>query len=246
MGEQVLVESDQSTAIRLQESHGGWVSKMVQYLGKTGVIKGTFQDIIKVQFSDGQTWSFNKSLLCPAEDTEHPEDTKKPFNRGYVKKVDCDGDVFVKCVNQSKYLFDPKLLKVIDTSKWAVEIGDFVLVIDSYKKVKALQDKGHGGWKEEMGKTLGSVGTVVDVLPSGCARVVVSESSWIYNAEALKVIARCDMTPFMNTMSWGSDSECGNFKTWLHYFAEVADGRMGGMMQMLQMMKSMSSDTTDE
>ena len=54
------------------------------------------------------------------------------------------------------------------------------------------------------------------------------------------------MTPFMNTTSWGSDSECGNFKTWLHYFAEVADGRMGGMMQMLQMMKSMSSDTTDE
>ena len=41
---------------------------------------------------------------------------------------------------------------VVDTSEMTVEIGDFVLVNDSYKKVKALQDKGHGGWKEEMRK----------------------------------------------------------------------------------------------
>ena len=40
-------------------------------------------------------------------------------------------------------------------------------------------------------QTLGSNGTVVDVLPNGCARVVVSESSWTYNVDALKVIARC-------------------------------------------------------
>ena len=51
-----------------------------------------------------------------------------------------------------------------------------------------------------------------------------------------------DMTPFPNTMSWGSDSEC-DFKTWLHSFAEAADGRMGGMMQMT---KDISSDTIDE
>ena len=30
MGEQVLVESDKLTAIRLQKYHGGWLSKMEQ------------------------------------------------------------------------------------------------------------------------------------------------------------------------------------------------------------------------
>jgi len=28
--------------------------------------------------------------------------------------------------------------------------GDFVLVIDSYVKVKALQDSEHGGWVDKM------------------------------------------------------------------------------------------------
>jgi len=31
-----------------------------------------------------------------------------------------------------------------------IQDGDFVLVIDSYKKVKALQDSAHGGWNDKM------------------------------------------------------------------------------------------------
>ena len=56
------------------------------------------------------------------------------------------GDTFV-CI---RWLFNPTLLKVVDTSKMAIKIGDFVLVINSYEKVKALQDECHGGWEEEM------------------------------------------------------------------------------------------------
>ncbi|KAI0211061.1 hypothetical protein LSAT2_004145, partial [Lamellibrachia satsuma] len=274
IGEQVRVDSDESIAIRRQNEHGGWTNEMKQYLGKTGVIKGTFENLVEVQFSKGETWHFNKALLHPAEDTKQQEGMNNPFKRydivsieegekrakmlqtchggwapgmdsvlglrGYVEKVDNDGDIVVKCINQSMWCFNPELLKLIDTSEMAIKIGDFVLVINSYKKVKALQDRGHGGWVEEMQQTLGSVGTVVDVLSNGCARVVVSEGSWTYNVDALKVIARCDMTPFLNTKSWGSHSKCGGFETLLHSLAESSDGWMGGMM------KDMSSDTTDE
>ena len=51
-----------------------------------------------------------------------------------------------------RYLFNPKLLDVIDTSEMKIEVGDFVLVIDSYKTVKDLQDEDHGGWVETMRK----------------------------------------------------------------------------------------------
>ena len=47
-----------------------------------------------------------------------------------------------------RYWFNPNLLEVIDTSEMKIEVGDFVLVIDSYKTVKELQDKDHGGWVE--------------------------------------------------------------------------------------------------
>ena len=53
-------------------------------------------------------------------------------------------------VNCFRFCFHPKLLKVVDTSKMAIEIGDFVWVIKSYLKVRALQDDRHGGWTEEM------------------------------------------------------------------------------------------------
>ena len=57
-------------------------------------------------------------------------------------------------LNCFRFLFHPKLLKVVDTSKMAIEIGDFVWVIKSCSKVKALQDDRHGGWTEEMRKVL--------------------------------------------------------------------------------------------
>jgi len=50
----------------------------------------------------------------------------------------------------SRWFFNPKLLKLIDTSHMTLQDGDFVLVIDSYLKVKALQDSEHGGWVDKM------------------------------------------------------------------------------------------------
>ncbi|KAI0234483.1 hypothetical protein LSAT2_015246 [Lamellibrachia satsuma] len=127
-------------------------------------------------------------------------------SRGYVLKVDDDGDVHVKCINQSKWCFNPKLLEVVDTSKMTIEIGDFVFVINSYATVKALQDEDHGGWQEEMRENLGVIGTVVDILPNGLANVVISEKSWIYNMKAIRHIARSDIDPTSNTTTSGDTS----------------------------------------
>ena len=51
-----------------------------------------------------------------------------------------------------RYWFNPKLLEVADTSHMQIDVGDFVLVIDSARKVKALQDEDHGGWSGKMRK----------------------------------------------------------------------------------------------
>ena len=56
--------------------------------------------------------------------------------------------------NCFRFLFHPKLLKVVDTSKMAIEIGDFVWVTKSYSKIRALQDDRHGGWTEKMREVL--------------------------------------------------------------------------------------------
>lgn len=44
------------------------------------------------------------------------------------------------------------MLTFVDTADMEIQDGDFVLVIDSYTKVKALQDSAHGGWNEGMRK----------------------------------------------------------------------------------------------
>ena len=58
----------------------------------------------------------------------------------------------VRSVVFTRYWFNPKLLKAVDTSSTTIGIGDFVLVIDSHEEVKALQDEEHGGWVEDMRK----------------------------------------------------------------------------------------------
>ena len=63
----------------------------------------------------------------------------------------CCGHANIYCVC-TRFWFNPKLLEFIDTSKETTEAGDFVLVVDSYKKVKALQDEDHGGWTKKMQK----------------------------------------------------------------------------------------------
>ena len=43
---------------------------------------------------------------------------------------------------------------MVDTSDVKIQFGDFVLVLDSYRTVKALQDQDHGGWASQMGKVI--------------------------------------------------------------------------------------------
>ena len=51
-----------------------------------------------------------------------------------------------------RFWFNPELLQGVDTSHMPVEVGDFVMVIDSIKKLKTLQDEKHGGWNTGMRK----------------------------------------------------------------------------------------------
>ena len=56
-------------------------------------------------------------------------------------------NIYVICC---RLYFNPAMLTNVDATNKTPQDGDFVCVIDSYEKVKALQDAGHGGWKEKM------------------------------------------------------------------------------------------------
>ncbi|KAI0228924.1 hypothetical protein LSAT2_020638 [Lamellibrachia satsuma] len=82
VGVQVRVDSEEQKVITLQRNSGGWNSKMKEYLGKTGIIKGTVRNIVVVQFSDGKTWAYNKKLLQPCEVITEPEEKQnRTFKR---------------------------------------------------------------------------------------------------------------------------------------------------------------------
>jgi len=49
-----------------------------------------------------------------------------------------------------RFWFNPELLQVADTSLMPVEVGDYVMVTNSIKNLKTLQDETHGGWNEKM------------------------------------------------------------------------------------------------
>ncbi|KAK2173000.1 hypothetical protein NP493_911g00025 [Ridgeia piscesae] len=109
---------------------------------------------------------------------------------GVIGKVKENGDVLVECSGDRKFWFNPELLKVVDTSQTPIEVGDNVVVTDSIRKLKSLQDDKHGGWDAGMRKTMGSAGTVVGTLSNGCARVFVSGRRWIFNVNALRHVSR--------------------------------------------------------
>ena len=60
-----------------------------------------------------------------------------------------DSNECVMCIC-FRFWFNPTLLTIVDTSKMPIEFGDFVVVTDSTKKLKSLQDGTHGGWNDEM------------------------------------------------------------------------------------------------
>ena len=51
-----------------------------------------------------------------------------------------------------RFWFNPTLLTIVDTYQMPIEFGDFVVVTDSIKVLKTLQDETHGGWNDEMRK----------------------------------------------------------------------------------------------
>ncbi|KAI0237102.1 hypothetical protein LSAT2_012421 [Lamellibrachia satsuma] len=110
---------------------------------------------------------------------------------GIVNKIDEDGDVFVEFPHTTNQWFNPKLLTVVDTTNVNIRVGDLVMVIDSYKKVKALQDKAHGGWTSDMRKFLGSASIVVDVLSRGRVKVFLDRPR-VFNVKAVRFISRRD------------------------------------------------------
>ncbi|KAK2149553.1 hypothetical protein NP493_2955g00000 [Ridgeia piscesae] len=89
-----------------------------------------------------------------------------------------------------RWLFNPALLTIVNTTNMTIQNGDFVFVNESYEKVKSLQDSAHGGWNEKMRKTLGEAGVVTQVRTNGRIRVKVGSRSWIYNKLALTLVAK--------------------------------------------------------
>ncbi|KAK2163139.1 hypothetical protein NP493_1479g00003 [Ridgeia piscesae] len=162
----VSIEKNKERAKKLQENHGGWNPKMSSH----SLISPAFIQVLGL--------------------------------KGIVNKVDGDGDVLVECINSTKYagdrapfaqwFFNPNLLTPFDTSDMTFQDGDFVLVIDSYQKVKALQDSAHGGWNEKMRESLGKAGIVSGVLSNGRIKVKLGSRPWVFNKEALRLIAKSE------------------------------------------------------
>ncbi|KAK2163136.1 hypothetical protein NP493_1479g00033 [Ridgeia piscesae] len=109
--------------------------------------------------------------------------------KGIVHRVDSDGDVYVECINQDKWTFNPDVLELVDTAAVAIRKGSLVLVIDDLEYVRDLQDDKHGGWNEAMRRVLGRAGTVSELLSIECVKVTFAERGWAMNTKALKHVA---------------------------------------------------------
>jgi hypothetical protein len=62
--------------------------------------------------------------------------------------------------------------------------GDVVRVIDDIAAVHNFQEN-HGGWVDDMALSLGQVGQVIKVFPTGDVRVTVNSRTWTYNPRCL-------------------------------------------------------------
>ncbi|KAI0240476.1 hypothetical protein LSAT2_008785 [Lamellibrachia satsuma] len=133
-----------------------------QYLGQVGVVKGKRSGSIVVQFPDGAAYDIvviekNKDRVKELQEGHGGWKASLVSvlgKNGIVNQIDENGDVFVEFPHTTNQWFNPKLLTVVDTTNVKIRVGDLVVVIDSYKKVKALQDKAHGGWTNEMRKVI--------------------------------------------------------------------------------------------
>ncbi|XP_043944642.1 E3 ubiquitin-protein ligase MIB2-like [Protopterus annectens] len=95
---------------------------------------------------------------------------------GEVEDVTSAGDIIVDYGSGRKGTFKPeKLIKVYS-------IGDYVKIIEEVETARKLQE-GHGGWSEGMVQTLGQIGQVMNVLPSGDLKIHVRGRTWTYNSK---------------------------------------------------------------
>ncbi|XP_019625392.1 PREDICTED: uncharacterized protein LOC109470763 [Branchiostoma belcheri] len=108
---------------------------------------------------------------------------------GMVTKVDDEEDVFVYFSNiKRKLCFNPAALQKVgraDPNSAILKDGDLVWIGDNVGKIKALQE-GHGGWIDDMEKTLGKFGRVKRIHRGGDVHVRVGGKSWRYNSEAVQ------------------------------------------------------------
>ncbi|KAI0230559.1 hypothetical protein LSAT2_019111, partial [Lamellibrachia satsuma] len=164
-----------------------------QYLGKVGVVKGKRSGSIVVQFPDGAAYDIvviekNKDRVMELQGDHGGWKASLVSVLGknaIVNRIDEDGDVLLELPDDTKHIFNPKLLTVIDTTNVKIGVGDLVVVIDCYKTLRALQEKAD---------LLGSAGKIVAELPNGRVQVFMANRSWVINAKAVTFISRADGT----------------------------------------------------
>ncbi|CAI8025486.1 E3 ubiquitin-protein ligase mib1 [Geodia barretti] len=99
---------------------------------------------------------------------------------GTVQSVLDNGDIRVKYSGSRIYTLNHNAV----TKVTCFSTGDIVQVIDDIAAVHSFQEN-HGGWVDDMALSLGQVGRVVKVFPTGDVRVVVNSRTWTYNPRCL-------------------------------------------------------------
>jgi E3 ubiquitin-protein ligase mind-bomb len=99
---------------------------------------------------------------------------------GTVQSVLDNGDIRVKYSGSRIYTLNHNVV----TKVTCFSTGDIVQVIEDIAAVHSFQEN-HGGWVDDMALSLGQVGRVVKVFPTGDVRVVVNSRTWTYNPRCL-------------------------------------------------------------
>jgi len=114
-------------------------------------------------------------------------------NTGKIVGFDRDNDALVVYPSGRRWIFNPDALMRDDRDTAdgsSFEVGDNVCISSDSKRVKALQ-RGHGDWVDAMSPTLGSIGEVKSVLPTGDLKIKVAGMTWVYNPEC---VSKADTT----------------------------------------------------
>lgn len=100
---------------------------------------------------------------------------------GTVQTVLDSGDVRIRFPSNRTWTINPDAVAKIPQHSG----GDVIRVLDDIATVHDLQE-GHGGWVDDMALSLGQVGRVIKVFPTGDVRVAVNGRTWTYNPQCLQ------------------------------------------------------------